>query len=1277
MSNLQIEHIDPGKRRRAGIQTFIVFVMIVLTGAVITVQVERGRISQKKEAALTVAAYYGHAILVEINQSLSATYTLATLVQLGNGSVPDFESVASTILSHSGTISSLQLAPNGIITHIVPLAGNETALGHNLLEDPNRSIEALAAMESGALTLAGPFELIQGGIAMVGRLPIFLPGEAGEKQFWGFSTALIHLDKLIEYVELKQLEEIGYRYEISRIHPKSGNSSVFMTSAEPLQENPTVYRFSVPNGIWTLSLKPETGWLSTQSLFVEGIFVLLTSILFSFLYRMLQKQPMILRREIEIRTRELAELNQKLTSEIDVRRTAEESLRQSEKRFELAVKGSSDGLWDWFNVNEDAEWWSPRYFELLGYEVNEFEPSLSRFKELLHPDDIARTFAAVDAHFNDDIPFNIEYRLRTQSGNYRWFRARGLLLRDESGKPKRMAGSIQDIDDYRQVVQDLNNLSERMQVAVQSAKIGIFDWDVENNVLNWDDQMHLLYGVSPDEFGGAFDAWAKSVHPDDLNKANEEIELALQGKNDFNTEFRVIWSDKSVHYIKAFADVQINSEGKAVRMIGVNWDITKLKHAEAALRESEKRFRRLADSTPVLIWRSDTNKRCTYLNHGWLSFTGRAFKNDFSMGWTEGIHPDDNNQYQDRFSEAFAARKTFTMEYRLKHRHGNYRWILDIGIPLFEDNNLFCGFIGCCTDINDLKEAEADLKVAKELAEAGSQSKSDFLANISHEIRTPMNAIIGMTELALDTELSQVQKKYLATVDDAANSLLTLLNDILDFSKVEAKKVDLESINFSLKDTICHVVNTLAFTAHKKDLELTFHIPPAIPDGLIGDPGRLQQVILNLANNAIKFTEKGEVLVRVQIENELKTASLLKKKNSNPAHCVLCFSVSDTGMGISEDKMLNIFQPFFQADNSTTRMFGGTGLGLAISSQLVELMGGKIQGESPATQLHPKYEMKGSTFSFTARFGLQMNRPDDMLSSDHQAMNGKTVLVVDDNLTNREMLEELFQHWNMEVEFSSAGHSAMSLIEQRIFEETPFDVILVNQKLNDFDGITLLENINKKIQSPLCVIMMLYYNRTNDEMKRCRDAGAADYIIKPISQYELLKKIETALFQRDSVIEQQVKHPETSKKLKVNDQLLSCRSLNVLIAEDVKVNQVIAVKLLEKRGHKVHVVADGEQALKILNDQEFDVVLMDIQMPVMDGYDATLAIREGEKKTDKHIPIIALTANAMVGDREKCLEIGMDGYVSKPIKKLELYESIEQFFRSESATGTPEIGKSE
>ena len=777
--------------------------------------------------------------------------------------------------------------------------------------------------------------------------------------------------------------------------------------------------------------------------------------------------------------------------------------------------------------------------------------------------------------------------------------------------------------------------SERLyRSTFDAAPVGIVHVDLNGQWLRVNQRLCDLLGYSCEALQGSAvqELLQADVAPGEAEALRQMAAGAL--RSHVVDEKRYRRQDGSFVWARVNVSVHRDSQGRALHFISVIEDITERRALETQRTDGERRTNLALDAGEMGTWELDlaTHRAVRSLRHDQVYGFSTLQREWGSKNFLACVVPEDLSTAHRAYAEALRT-GIYRLDCRIRWPDQSLHWISAQGRVERDAQGTPARIVGIVKNTTEQKRAEAELRTAKEAAEAANKAKNEFLANISHEIRTPMNGVMGMTDLVLDTELTFEQREYLRIVKSSADALLTVINDILDFSRMEAGKSALDPIDFNPRDAIGDTANAVALRAHQQGLELIVDVDAAVPNTLRGDPGRLRQILVNLLGNAIKFTPKGEVVLRVT--NEAAT----------PHDVVLHFSVRDTGVGIPLDRQKRVFEAFTQADGSVTRTYGGTGLGLTISSQLAHLMGGRLWVESEAGS--------GSTFHFTATFGVVKAAATATLSETVD-LQGMPVLVVDDNGTNRRLLEDLLSGWQMIPTLAAGARDALAALQEAEKSGTPFPLVLTDFQMPHADGFTLVKAIKHEPALAAAKIVMLTSSGRLGDAARCRELGIAAYLQKPIKRSEL----------RDAILLALGGKAETDRpSLVTRHSLREARQTGrILLVEDNGVNQLVARRLLERRGHAVVVANNGREALAILGESSFagfGCVLMDVQMPEMGGFECTAIIREREQVTRCHLPIIAMTAHAMKGDEARCLAAGMDAYLSKPIQPDELFDLVE------------------
>jgi two-component system, sensor histidine kinase and response regulator len=959
----------------------------------------------------------------------------------------------------------------------------------------------------------------------------------------------------------------------------------------------------------------------------------------------------------------------------DERRRAEEALREAEERFGQMAENIHEIYWVMDARDNRVLYISPRYEYVWGRPRQVVFQQPGSWIESIHPDDRDRALEHLE-QYRHGVFTDGEFRVVRPDGSIRWIRSRAFPIKDQHGDISRIAGLAEDITERKQTEEALRESERRFRTFVDHATDAFFLFGENGTILDVNRQACASLGYSRDEL---LAMTALDFNPDVTPADYEHIMRQLLAGESYALESRHRRKDRTIFPVEIRG--QAFREGGRRFRVSMVRDMTERKRAEEALRESERRWRGLTEALPQLVWSAIPDGACDYFSRQWTEHTGAPEEDLLGWRWLEVLHPDDRERTRRIWLDSVAGRGPYDVEYRVRRSDGVYRWFKTRGTPLRDEAGVICQWFGSCTDITDLRLTEDALRVAKEAAEAANRAKDEFLANVSHEIRTPMNAILGMTELTLDTPLTDDQRQCLRTVKSAADNLLGIINDLLDFSKIEAGKLELEPADFSLRAALGDTLRTLAMRAHTKGLELVSYVQPDVPDALVGDAGRLRQVLLNLVGNAIKFTDRGEVIVSIRGQ---RTEDRGQRTEDTSPSVLLLFEVHDTGIGIPPDKQDKIFRAFEQEDTSTTRKYGGTGLGLTIAARLVTLMGGTIAVDSAPG--------RGSTFTFTAQFGRQPHAPAPAAARLPVLLDQLPVLVVDDNSTNRRILEEWLRIWQMEPVAVGDGVAALDTLGDAAARGRPYPLVLLDARMPDTDGLILAAQIRRRAELSATRLILLTSGDIPGDQAPLRALRIDAHLLKPVQQDELLEAIFRVM-SRTSLDKETRRQgdKETASDTSPIPQppslpvSLSSKPLRILVAEDSEFNAQLLEQLLVRRGHRVRLAHNGREALALLGledrgtlsslssdlrplTSDFDLLLLDVHMPELDGFQAIQAIRKWERSAGSHLPVIALTARSRKEDRERCLAAGMDDFLAKPIQAASLWVAIDRLVSARPPT---------
>lgn len=886
--------------------------------------------------------------------------------------------------------------------------------------------------------------------------------------------------------------------------------------------------------------------------------------------------------------------------------------------------------------------------ELFGITPREYFENPDLWKERVHPDDIPRMSAWVGRTFADTTR-SIEYRYRRNDGTYCWVHDRQHILYDDKGKPVEIVGSWTNVTERKEAEEAREAARQRLKLLVNASPAVIYcrraTGDFEPTFVS--ESVTRLFGCTPQQYLDDPYLWRNRVHPDDVARIDAWVDRMFESDKRA-LEYRIRRNDGSYFWVNDEQHVVRDDKGAPVEIVGSWTDITERKEAEQERERARKQLDMLLSAAPVVVYSfaATGDFAPTFVSPSikpMLGYDPDEYLKDADF-WRAHVHPEDLPEVEANQVQLF-RKGEHSAEYRFRKKDGTYCWVSDEQHLIRDETGRPVEVVGSWSDIDARKAAELawaaaqiELKKATAAAIEANEAKSVFLANMSHEIRTPMNAIIGLSHLALKTDLTPRQRDYILKIKSSGQHLLGIINDILDFSKIEAGKLAIETIDFDLDKVLENVGNLMSEKASAKGLELIFEVEPTVSTHLRGDPLRLGQILINFCSNAVKFTERGEVSVEVRVLEDDPSSQLIE------------FSVSDTGIGMNKDQIDRLFQAFEQADASTTRKYGGTGLGLAISRQLTELMGGHVTVESEPG--------KGSTFRFTARLGKGTAQPRPrLLQSD---LSGRRVLIVDDNPHARAVLANMLANMSLVADEAASGPEAIGMVQQAAAAGQGYEIVFIDWQMPAMNGVETGKRILglKDLANPPHLVMVTAYGR-EEVLKQAEECGFENVLIKPVTSSILFDTAVVAL----GADRERGETAQAGPSFEID----RMRGARILLVEDNEINREVALGQLQDAEAFVDLAENGEVALRMLEDNDYDAVLMDMQMPVMDGVEATRIIRSTQRHAN--LPIIAMTANAMAADRILCLEAGMNDHIAKPIDPDQLFGVLLRWIKRPQGDG--------
>jgi len=906
--------------------------------------------------------------------------------------------------------------------------------------------------------------------------------------------------------------------------------------------------------------------------------------------------------------------------------------------FELAEEAAGFGVWE-RDLVSDTTLLSAGAASLSGYPAVATQKPVSELVLLIHPDD--RSADAVARAIEEGRGFQAEFRVRQADGSYRWRRNRG-RVESVNGRPVKMVGAISDIHEEKLMLERLAEAAARMALAEDVAGFGVWELDATRGVMTLSAGAAALSGFEHRSMQVPAGDVTSKIHPEDLPTVGAIVDRAVREGKPYRIDCRVMVPGGELRWIRSQAHVEM-ADGRAVRITGAIIDITRERVLLDRLRQSAERMRLAEEAAGFGVWESDRQAQSITISEGMLrlhelpadaplTYTTRDIVSKLDANYISALRT--------ATEASFETGQRFQIELPIRAQDGTTRWRRIQARPEYRDGEPW-RLIGATLDITSERQMRLSLEQARAKAEAAATAKSEFLANMSHEIRTPLNGVIGMTQLLLDTPLTSQQRDWVETAMGSGTALLSILNDILDFSKIEAGKLAIDVQSFDLRRLLEDVAGILSAKAADKGIDLMVRYSPGTPVHLVGDADRIRQVVLNLANNAVKFTNKGHVVITAEAVDQDGIGATIR------------IAVTDTGIGIPPQALETLFDKFTQADSSTTRKYGGTGLGLAISKRLVELMRGTLDVESQ--------EGRGSTFQFTLQLPLG-NHPGMTGANPTASLRGARVLIVVENVVNRRVIHEQILSWGMRDGTCATSQEAMDVARSAHNGGDPYQIIIADQELPAVDDVTLPMALRRDERSrDLVYVMLTSIGRLVDD-EALPALGIDACLTKPIRHERLITTLATAWARRRSMTSDgDHGAPHLGPALAAINHLPQF-SADVLVVEDNMVNQKVAVALLKRLGVRVDVAKDGREAIERVRSRPYDLVLMDCQMPVMNGYDATIEIRRQEGATAL-VPIIAMTADVIDDSKERAFQAGMNDFVAKPVDMQELSRALRTWLK--------------